>query len=301
MRVMGRAVTVRTPATSANLGPGFDTLGLALGLSADVRLTLHDAPAPYPTTKAEGLALAAARAVFIHAGLPPPVELQAEYRGDIPVGRGLGASAVVRVGALVAANRLLDDHLSLDTVALLAAEIEGHADNAAAAVYGGLQVVVWHEGELAHITIPVPDGLHAVLLVPAFEMPTADSRRVLPAEVGHEEAVFNVGRAALLVAAMATGRLDVLRTATADVLHQPARARIFPALYDIIGAALDAGAHSAHLSGAGSAVLALTSADPNGVGAAMLAAARRRDTDAQVLITQPTSDGARVIADEPAV
>lgn len=297
---MGRAVTVRTPASSANLGPGFDALALALDLAADVRLTLHDTPAPHPKNRAEQLALAAARAVFIQAGKPPPVELQAAYDGDIPVGRGLGASAVVRVGALVAANRLLDDPLSLEVIALLAAELEGHADNAAAAVFGGLQVVVWHEGELAHAGVPVPSRLHAVLLVPDFDMPTAQSRQALPTEVGHGEAVFNVGRAALLVAAMAAGRLDLLRTATADVLHQPARARIFPALYDVIGAALDAGAHSAHLSGAGSSVLALTSTTPAAVGAAMLAAAARHGTDAQVLLTQPSDQGARVIADEPA-
>src|SRR5438067_7756763 len=105
---MGRAVTVRVPATSANLGAGFDALGMALDLTADVRITLHDRPAPFPRTRAEQLALVAARAVFMQAGKGPSVELQAEFDGDIPVGRGLGASAVLRVGAIAAANRLLD-------------------------------------------------------------------------------------------------------------------------------------------------------------------------------------------------
>src|SRR2546428_13854785 len=96
----GRAITVRVPATSANLGAGFDALGLALDLTADVRVTLHDRPAPYPRTRADQLALAAARAVFTHAGKPTPMELAAEFESSIPVGRGLGASAVLRVGAV---------------------------------------------------------------------------------------------------------------------------------------------------------------------------------------------------------
>lgn len=295
---MARAVTVRTPASSANLGPGFDAIALALDLSADVTLTLHDKPAPYATGKAETMALAAANTVFVQSGQPRTPNLQAAYRGEIPVGRGLGASAVVRVGALVAANRLLDEPFSSDQLAILAAELEGHADNAAAAQFGGLQVAVWHEGELTHISVPVPAGLQAVLLVPELEMPTHESRQALPESVSLPEAVFNLGRAALLVAAFAENHLDALRIATQDVLHQPARGRIFPALDDVIAAALAQGAHSAHLSGAGSSVLALTSANGEAIGAAMLAAARERGFDGQVIVTRPSNEGARVIADE---
>jgi len=295
---MARAVTVRTPASSANLGPGFDALGLALDLSADVTLTLHDQPAPYAKGKAEGMALAAANTVFVQAGRQRTPNLHAAYRGDIPVGRGLGASAVVRVGALVAANRLLDDPFSIDQIAILASELEGHADNAAAALFGGLQVAVWYEGTLTHISVPVPPGLQAVLLVPELEMPTQESRQALPESLSLPEAVFNLGRAALLVAAFAENRLDALRVATQDVLHQPARGRLFPALPAVIDAALDAGAHSAHLSGAGSAVLALTSRNAEAIGAAMLRAARAHGHDGQVILTRPSDAGARVISDE---
>src|SRR6185437_15132263 len=136
---MGRAVTVRTPATSANLGPGFDALGLALDLYAEVTLTLHSSAAAHATSRAEGMALAAANTVFAQAGQQRPPRLQASYRGEIPVGRSLGASAVVRVGALVAANRLLDEPFSSEQLGALAAELEGHADNAAAALFGGFQ------------------------------------------------------------------------------------------------------------------------------------------------------------------
>lgn len=294
---MGRMVTVRVPASSANLGPGFDALGLALDLTADVTLTLHDRPAPYPRTKAEQMALAAAQAVFVQAGRTRPAELQAAYEGAIPVGRGLGASAALRVGALVAANRLLDDPFTPEQIAVLASELEGHADNAAAALFGGLQVAVWHQGTVVHVGVPVPETMQAVLFVPEMEMPTGESRKALPAEISLSEAVFNIGRTALLVAAMATGRLDALRVATDDVLHQPARARIFPALYDVINAALAAGALSAHLSGAGSAVLALTTVAPDAVAEAMRAAAAERGYPGETIITRPRAEGAAVIAD----
>lgn len=295
---MGRAVTVRVPATSANLGPGFDAMGIALDLTGDVRITLHDAPAPFPRTRAEQLALAAARAVFQHAGQAPPMRLQAEFAGAIPVGRGLGASAVLRAGAVIAANRLLGDRFSVDELLLLTAELEGHADNAAPAIFGGFQVVVWDEGELTRVEVPLPETLAAALLIPDLDMPTSETRKHLPMEITRQEAVHNIGRATLLVACMATGRLDGLRVATQDVLHQPARSRLFPALYDVIAAALAAGAWGAYLSGGGSAVLAFTTEKTDVVGEAMVAAVRRHGTTGQYLATRPRRCGAQIVADE---
>src|SRR5579859_7180675 len=114
----GRSITVRVPATSANLGPGFDAMGIALDLTGEVTITLHSQPAPFPQNRAEQIALAAAHAVFQHARTPP-VALQATYVGEIPVGRGLGASAVLRAGAVVAANALLGEPFSPDQLAVL--------------------------------------------------------------------------------------------------------------------------------------------------------------------------------------
>lgn len=294
----GRSVTVRVPATSANLGPGFDAMGLALDLTGEVTIALHTQPAPFPRDKAEQIALAAARAVFLHARRPPPLTLQATYAGDIPVGRGLGASAVLRAGAVVAANALLGEPFSHDALAVLAAELEGHADNVVPALFGGFQVVVWDEGALTRVQVPLPAGLEAVLLVPDLEMPTSETRKHLPLEVSRQEAVHNIGRATLLVACMATGRLDGLRIATQDVLHQPARSRIFPALYDVIDAALGAGAWGAYLSGGGSAVLAFTSGASEQVGAAMVAAAAAHGTAGRYLCTRPRLCGAEIVRDE---
>ncbi|HZQ35503.1 MAG TPA: homoserine kinase [Dehalococcoidia bacterium] len=294
----GRSITVRVPATSANLGPGFDAMGIALDLTGEVTVTLHSRPAPFPRDKAEQIALAAARAVFQHARRPPPVALQATYAGDIPVGRGLGASAVLRAGAVVAANGLLGEPFTLEELAVLAAELEGHADNVVPALFGGFQVVVWDEGALTRVQVPLPPELEAVLLIPDLEMPTSETRKHLPLEVSRQEAVHNIGRATLLVACMATGRLDGLRVATQDVLHQPARSRIFPALYDVIDAALGAGAWGAYLSGGGSAVLAFTTGRCDAVGAAMVAAAAQHGTAGHYLCTRPRLCGAEIVRDE---
>lgn len=298
---MGRTVVVRAPASSANLGPGFDALGIALNLTGDVRITLHDLPAPQPRSRIEQLALAAARAAFTHAGKTPPTQLQAEFRSDIPLGRGLGASAVLRGGAVMAANRILGEPLTPEAMLAITAELEGHADNAAPALLGGFQVVVWEKGTVTHITLPVPRDLQAVVLVPDFDMPTSETRRLMPAQVPFRDAVHNLGHAALVVAAIAENRLDVLRTATQDLLHQPARARVFPALFTIIDAATNAGAWCAYLSGGGSAVLALTSERAEAVGEAMLQAAQSAGLTGRYILTRPRACGAQIIVDEQTV
>lgn len=286
---------MRVPATSANLGPGFDSLGLALDLTGDVRVSLLDGPAP-PGREGD-YALAAAHALFARAGRPAPAELQVAYHGDLPVGRGLGLSAVLRVGALIGANRLLDGPLSSEELLLIATELEGHADNVAPALLGGFQVVVYDGCSVSRVQVPLPQQLQAVVLLPDLDMPTDESRKLLPRQLSQQEAVYNVGRAALLVAALATDRLDALRVATQDVLHQPARAALFPALFDVIDAALGRGAHCAYLSGGGSAVLALTSGGGHEVGEAMLGAATARGTTGCYLITAPRACGAQIVSD----
>ncbi len=289
------SVTVRVPATSANLGPGFDALGLALDLTGEVTVTWGERPAPFPESRAEQLALAAARAVYERAGKPVPPGLRTAYRGNIPIGRGLGASAVLRVGAVLGANVLLGQPFSAEELLLIAAELEGHADNAAPALFGGLQVCVWDEHEIYRVQVPIPEGLRAVLLVPDFDMPTGESRRLLPASLDRRDCVYNIGRVALLVAAMATGRADVLHVATQDRLHQPARAQLFPEMFEIFAAARDAGALCAYLSGGGSSIMALTVEREAEIGRAMLARARAAGRDGRVIITRPTLDGARVV------
>lgn len=289
------SVTVRVPATSANLGPGFDSLGLALELAGEVTLTWSDRPARFPENRGEQLALGAANAVYQHAGKPRPSGLRVTVHGGIPVGRGLGASAVLRAGAVMGANILLGEPFDQEGVLRIATELEGHADNVAPALLGGFQVVVWSGGRIEHIGVPLPEALRCVIFVPELEMPTGESRKLLPTSLERRDAVHNIGRAALLVAAMATGRLDALALATEDVLHQPARSKLFPAMYAVFGAAREAGALAAYLSGGGSSIMALTTENEAAIGEAMAGCARAHGVGGRVIVTRPSAVGAQVV------
>ena len=253
---MPDSVTVRVPATSANLGSGYDSLGLALDVTADVTISLeHVRPADGHSLAP--MVAASARAAYRAARRPEPAELSVVWNDastgstpaastssatGIPIARGLGASAAARAAGLVGANALMDEPLSSDELLALGADLEGHVDNMAPALFGGLQVAVRDEADWHRLSVPLPDDLRIVLLIPDFEMPTRESRSRLPRGLPIEDAVFNIGRAALLVAALAQGEWDLLDAATDDRLHQPARAEIFTALYEIIDAAKEGGA-----------------------------------------------------------
>ena len=291
-----RSVTVRVPATSANLGPGFDSLGVALDWTAEVRVEIGDSPAPRPEDPVERMAVTAALALYAHAGLQPPAGLSAHYEGDIPVGRGLGVSAAARVAGLLAADALLDGEGHAPEVLLpLALQLERHADNAAPAMLGGLQVVVADDDGIVHLGVDPPEDLRLALLVPEFSMPTEQSRQQLPESLTRNQAVHNIGRAALLVAALTQRRYEYLRTATEDLLHQPARATLFPAMYAIFQAARDRGAHGVYLSGGGPTIAAFASEDTaEAVASAMREAAAARGIEASARVCKLSAAGAVV-------
>jgi homoserine kinase len=293
-----RKVLLRVPATSANLGPGFDCLGLALDLWAQFTLEARDAPVPPPDDPLLAMALDAVAAYYAAAAIEAPAGLSVAWQGDIPVARGLGASAVARAAGLVGANALAGAPLGLEELLPLGAELEGHADNIAAALFGGLQVAVWEGQKVTHVAAPLPLRLKVVLLVPERTMPTDESRRLLPSPVPREDAVFNVGRVALLVAALAAGRLDLLDTATADRLHQPARSRLLPGMGQIMAAARRAGALCAYLSGGGSTIAAWTVADGEKVADAMRRAAEVAGSGGRSIVTRPSEIGAEIISAE---
>jgi homoserine kinase len=286
------SASVRVPATSANLGPGFDCLGMALDIWTTVTLARDGRPDDRPLAR---MALNAARALFAAADLEPPHGYAATYEGSIPIARGLGASAVARVGGVFAANALAGQPLDRERLLLLAAELEGHADNVAPALFGGLQVVARDRQRLTHLGVPLPTAIKAVLLIPELRLPTQKSRKLLPQSLSRTDAVRNASRTALLVAALSQGRFDLLDEATKDRLHQPARAKLFPAMYAIFEAARAAGAHCAYLSGGGSTVCALCTENEQGIADAMLEAARSREVPAESLITAPTERGAEIV------
>ncbi len=292
-------VRVRVPATSANLGPGFDALGVALDWTAELSFTLAP-PGPPSEDGAiaaiEGMAATAAQQVFERVGQPPP-PITVAYRGDLPVGRGLGMSAAARAAGLVAGNRLLGDICPADDILDLAVELEGHGDNIVPALFGGLQVVVQpREGVIQHVQLTPPDDLRLALLVPEFSMPTEESRKRLPVQLTRAEAVHNIGRAALVVAALAERRYEVLRTAVEDILHQPSRGELFPALFPIINGAYEAGAYGAYLSGGGSTVAAFVSPQAgDAVASAMLRVAREHGLEAMTRVVAMRRMGTEVV------
>jgi homoserine kinase len=275
--VTGRA-RVRVPATSANLGPGFDALGLALGLHNEVEAQ----PAARTHVVIEGEAAArlpsgdknvvvrGIRLAYEAAGCAPE-RWAVRCVNRIPTARGLGSSAAAWVGGLAAGNALLGSPLDRAALLRLAARAEGHPDNVAAAVYGGLTVASGDGDAVVALTLPVPPGLVWVALVPEVTSSTAEARAVLPHTVPRADAVFNVQRVALLLASLQAGRVDLLRAALDDRLHQPYRRRLFPWMPGVIDAARAAGAIGCVLSGAGPSILAVVpdAGEADAVAAAM--------------------------------
>ncbi len=289
---MPDSVTVRVPATSANLGSGFDSLGLALAITQDVTLAIgHQAGA---TTGLARLAIDAARAAYRLAKLEAP-DLALSATGAIPIGRGLGASAAARAAGIVGANTLMGGPLSHDQMLTLGANLEGHADNMAPALFGGMRIVVRDGEHYLHLAVPIAAGLKAVLFIPDFDMPTGESRKLLPQTLSREDAVHNIGRAAMLVTALSQGQWDALDLATQDRLHQPARSQLFKAMPDIFAAAKDAGAHCAYLSGGGSTIASFATGHEERIARAMMQCAISRGYPGRTMITEPSGVGASVI------
>lgn len=260
----GRFVRAVVPASTANLGPGFDSLGMALPLFAGVsmraaertRIRLHGEHLDGIPTDKSNLLYVTAQAVFAQAGVSVP-ELEIACESEIPLTRGLGSSAAAIVGALVAANGLIGSPLSADELFQMATAVERHPDNVGAALFGGFVAAAW-DGERAQaVRFDPPADLEALLAIPAFELSTKKARGALPQQVSMADAVFNVSHSSLLTAALAAGDLPALRHAMRDRLHQPYRAEMIPGMKDLLAEATEHGALGAALSGAGPTLLLL--------------------------------------------
>jgi homoserine kinase len=296
-------VTVRVPATSANLGPGFDSLGLALSLYDTVQARVAPAGLEVRVTGVgasgvgvgeEHLVVRAMRAGFAAIGAQPS-GLALDCRNEVPQGFGLGSSAAAIVAGLVAARSLAGATgaaaLPPDELLRLAAELEGHPDNVAACLSGGLSIS-WTTtaGVRAARLTPLPE-LEPVLCVPAVPLATVTARQVLPAEVPHALAAANSARAALLIAAL-TARPELLLDGTEDFLHQPYRAAAMPETTALI-TRLRAVSIAAVVSGAGPSVLALTVRGAGPAAADVAQIAGRDGVPWQVLALAVDADGAR--------
>ncbi|MFN2541354.1 MAG: homoserine kinase [Chthoniobacterales bacterium] len=272
---------VRLPASTSNLGPGFDCLGVALRFYNYVTLRRGE------KSRLPAMAAAAARLFFKHTG-ETAFPFSCSISGDIPPGRGLGASATIRLGLLHSLNELCGRPLDPLSIFRLGAQSEGHPDNAAPAAFGGFTVARGMSVQRFRVSA----RLCFVLLVPDTPIKTATARKILPRQIGRREAVESCGNACAIVAAFASQRYDNLRNAFVDRLHQPFRTKLIPSLPRVIAAAAKAGALGAFLSGSGSTICAVTLNDPQRIAAAMQRAAR--SVTSRVIITAADNRGVRI-------
>jgi homoserine kinase len=308
----GKRVAVEVPASSANIGAGFDCLGVALALvnrvevevrgwsRGQIELTVDGEGREELTEDRDNRFVRGLEAAMgaARGELPEGVGWRIEMRNDIPLARGLGSSAAAPVAGIVAANALLGEPLDQATQLRIAAGIEGHPDNAAAALLGGFVVASKNGDGIEAIRIDAARDLRAVLFIPERRLPTDAMRKALPATIPLDDAVANLGAVGLGVAGLASGRTDVLSRLTIDRLHEPYRAVVYPELPRMVAAAREAGAIGACLSGAGSTILAFADsmAQISRVEAAFVAVAADSDLDGRVVVVEPRNAGARVLA-----
>ena len=304
--MLNRTIRVRVPGTSANCGPGFDAIGVACTIYNDLELTLKGEEGLVIEIEGEGAAnipadernivLRAIRTILKRAHREDEAKgFHIRMTNHIPLSRGLGSSAAAIVAGLKAANALLGNRFSRRELLQMATNIEGHPDNVAPAIFGGFTISVVTRGRVECFSLMPRMPLKLVVAVPEFPLSTRLARSVLPEQVKMKDAVFNVSRAALLVAALTKGQPRFLRNAFADALHQPYREKLIPGMKDVFRAACRAGALGASLSGAGPCLIAYTLENEESVGQAMVEAFREHEIEAHALQLSLDAHGARIL------
>jgi homoserine kinase len=292
-------VRVAVPASVANLGPGFDILAMALHLQNTVRaeerpgdVTVDPGPGAPPELQDPGLNLVTRAYALTCAELGVSATgVHFLCANNIPIGRGMGSSAAAALSGVLIASALHQAPWDENDVLDRAAALEGHRDNVAAALLGGLAICA--PGTPA-VQMPVPDELRAVLFIPERPFATAEARKVVPTEFSRADAIFNASRCALLVRALAVGDHAGLGVAMQDRWHQDARFVLMPGAKALVEAAIDAGAFGAALAGAGPSVIALTPLETEPIANAMALAALYAGVPGELMVLSPQNYGTRV-------
>ena len=259
-------IHIQIPATSANLGAGFDALGLALtyynyvDMEESDRLEITSDDDQIIPTDETNLIYTSAKDLFNVCGRELK-GLRLHQTNNIPMARGLGSSSACIIAGLLGANTMLGDPLSLDELVNMAAQIEGHPDNTAPALLGGIVTAVFNGKKVEWVKQEVRTRLKFVAIIPDYELKTEAARAALPKEVAHKDAVFNLSRAALFSASLLTGKYENLRTAVQDRLHQPYRLELMPHAKEVFDIAYTHGAYAVYVSGAGPTVMAIVDED----------------------------------------
>ncbi|MBD2315015.1 homoserine kinase [Desertifilum sp. FACHB-1129] len=302
---MSQSVTLQVPATTANLGPGFDCIGAALTLyntcqfsrldAGELEITVSGVDAERVSTDQSNLLYQAFAKFYEQLGqVPPPVRIQIEL--GVPLARGLGSSATAIVGGLVGANWLAGQPLSTTEVMEIAIAIEGHPDNVVPALLGGCRLAASRGSAWEICEVPWHSEIVPVVAIPNFELSTAEARRVLPAQYSRADAIFNTAHFGLLVRALETGNPQWLQAALQDRIHQPYRQTLISGFDAVREAALQAGAYELVISGAGPTLLALTSPQQSAsVCQAMSQAWQQQGISTQAIALAIDADGTKTI------
>ena len=299
-------ILVKVPATTANLGPGFDALGLALDLwnETEFAATTDRQITVSVTGEGEGFLPTDANNPIVDAALKiydlaqkPCTELRIRCTNRVPVSSGLGSSSAALLTGLLGGNALLGSPLTDEEILKLAIETEGHPDNVAPAMLGGLVASIVHEGRVISLKLPAKANrspMHVTIVLPNFDFPTKQARAILPKQVERQDAIYNISRAVLVTEALRTGDLDLLGKAMTDALHQPYRLPLIPGAQAALEAARQAGAAAVALSGAGPSLIAFASKLEPAIGAAMQRAFEQAGLAARVFELGTSYEGAEV-------
>lgn len=259
-------IRIQVPATSANLGSGFDSLGIALTLYNQIWMEEADTvdiscqdDVSVPTDETN-LIYWAAKRLYEQCGVKLP-GLKIVQLNNIPIARGLGSSSACIVAGILGANRLLGSPLSPHELVDLAAEIEGHPDNTTPALEGGLVASAIEAGKVYNVSVPVSEKIRFVLFIPPFELKTEMARSVLPQQYSRTDAVYNLSRSALMTASLFSGKLENLRVAVQDRIHQPYRSHLIEHLDDVFRMSYELGSLGTYVSGAGPTIISFVAAD----------------------------------------
>ncbi|MGN0550676.1 MAG: homoserine kinase [Acutalibacteraceae bacterium] len=297
-------IRIKVPATSANLGSGFDSLGLALSLYNQVWMEEYDGvdisskdDTAIPKGK-ENLIYWSAEYLYRECGKVLP-GLKIIQENNIPMTRGLGSSSACIVAGLLGANRFLGNPLSLNELENMAMKIEGHPDNTTPALTGGLVTSAMDCGRIYSVTVPVASNIRFAVFIPPFELKTEIARGVLPESYSRSDAVFNLSRSALMTAALFSGSLENLRVAVDDRLHQPYRKKFIPGIDDVFRLTYELGSFGTYISGAGPSIISII--DDNSEKTfelhAMNALKEKGIDGWQFKILKTDDDGAKIIID----
>lgn len=295
-------VKVKVPASIANFGPGFDCIGTAVNLYNFIEMEFSDFLEIEVSGEGQGkislgednLVYRAASTILKKANIEK--KLYIRLKNEIPLARGLGSSAACIAGGMIAANLLLGSPFNKEEIINFATEMEGHPDNVVAAIVGGLAISVKVNDRVVYKKLSMPPSLKIVVAIPEFELKTERAREVIPKKVSLKDAVFNIGRTALLVAGICEGDFSLLQVATQDVLHQPYRKSLVPGMEEILEEALTMGMLGCFLSGAGPSVVGLVQeGKAKEAGEFMVGVFEKKGVKARYKILDPCNEGTSIV------